>query len=260
MSARSDLIRVGQASDRILADSDFNRRELLSLGIGESQVFPLMFDPHKWEEPANRGIAAAMRAHGGKNILHVGRLAPNKCIEDIIRAFYFYFHKIDRNSRLWIVGSDIDTEIYSFELRRLVQELRLEESVNFTGAVADSELRAFYEESDLYVTMSEHEGFCVPLLEAMNFGLPVVAFASSAVPETVGDAALLIEEKDPARTAELFDIVFTDTALSTQLVAAGRKRALAFGIEPFVRRVEEILLAPAGKLDAKGADRVSNRT
>jgi L-malate glycosyltransferase len=228
IKGRNELAELCSCADIVLADSDYNRRELLEFGCNNADLLPLAIDSSKWEVPANPGIAAALKGHGGKNILHVGRLAPNKCIEDIIKAFYFYHHKIERQSRLWLVGIDVDTEIYSFELRSLVAELRLKEAVNFVGSVADSELRAFYENSDVYLCMSEHEGFCLPLLEAMHFKLPVVAFDSSAVKETLGGSGVLLQEKSPAELAELINILVTDQAFREQLIQNGTKRVANF--------------------------------
>ena len=137
---RKDLARVVSLADRVIADSAFNGAEIGSFSRHEVGVIPFVFDPERWGMAANPGIAAALRGHGGKNVLHVGRIAPNKCIEDVIKAFYFYHHKIEKRSRLWLVGSDIDTEIYSFELRKLVRDLHLDEAVTVVGSVADSEL------------------------------------------------------------------------------------------------------------------------
>lgn len=131
--AKRDLELVIEAADLVIADSDFNRSELLGLGCQSATVLPLLIDSAKWSVEANPGIIGVVRGHGGRNFLHVGRTAPNKCIEDVIKTFYFYHHKIDKSSRLWLVGSDTDNEIYSFELRRLVSELMLTEAVNFVG-------------------------------------------------------------------------------------------------------------------------------
>src|SRR5258708_1410634 len=97
-----------------LADSEFNRSEPAAFGCPNGRVLPLLLDTEKWQVPSNPGIQQVLKCKGGKNILHVGRFAPNKCLEDIIKAFYFYHHKIEQNSKLWLIGSDIDTEIYSF--------------------------------------------------------------------------------------------------------------------------------------------------
>ena len=242
----SELPMLLPGMDLVLADSEFNRRELESFGCHSARVLPLLFDADKWSVAANAGIAGVLRGHGGKNILHVGRLAPNKCIEDILKVFYFYHHKINQQSRLWLVGSDIDTEIYSFELRRLVSELRLKEDVTFVGAVSDGELKAFYENADAYLCMSEHEGFCVPLLEAMQFGVPVIAFGACAVPETLGDGGVLLGRKDPALAAELLNRVLSDQALRKNLIGAGKKRVMAFSEEVFRNKLEENLLCPLG--------------
>jgi glycosyltransferase involved in cell wall biosynthesis len=172
----------------------------------------------------------------------VGRIAPNKRIEDIIRAFYFYHHKLNRRSRLWLVGSDVDTEIYSFELRRLVSELSLRDAVTFVGPVADSELKAFFEGSHLYLCMSEHEGFCVPLIEAMYFGVPVIAYQAGAIAETVQSGGILIESKDPARVAELMHHVLTHEGVRSELVREGKKQLERFLLPRFCERVEELII------------------
>ncbi len=241
---REELPVLLRSVDVPLADSEFNRGELDAFGANGAEVLPLFIDPVKWAVPANAGIRGVLKSHGGKNILHVGRFAPNKCIEDIIKAFYFYHHKIEKESKLWLVGSDIDTEIYSFELRALVEELRLKNAVEFVGQVADTELRSFYETCDLYLCMSEHEGFCVPLIEAMHFGCPVIAFASSAVPDTLGDGGLLISRKAPHETAELMNIVLTDANLRSEMLARGRARVASFSESRFVERLQQVLLSP----------------
>lgn len=241
---REELPELLRSVDLPLADSEFNSGELRALGCSNARVLPLLIDTVKWNVPANPGIRRVLESQGGRNILHVGRFAPNKCIEDIIKAFYFYHHKIDEKSKLWLVGSDIDTEIYSFELRQLVRELRLKNAVEMVGTVADSELRSFYEAADLYLCMSEHEGFCVPIIEAMHFGCPVIAFASSAVPDTLGDGGLLLREKSPSKVAELMHIVITDAKLRSDLVERGRRRVLHFNEARFIESMRETLVAP----------------
>ncbi len=244
IQGRGELPELLKEVDLVLADSEYNREELKSFGCEVSTVLPLLIDIEKWQVPANGGITAAVRGHGGRNILHVGRTAPNKCIQDIIKVFYFYHHKIEPKSKLWLIGNDIDTEIYSFELRRLVSELRLNDAVEFVGTVADGELRAFYEGADAYICMSEHEGFCVPLLEAMHFGVPVMAYNSTAVGDTLGDGGILLGRKSPAEVAELVNLVVTDNEMRAKLIAAGKKRVKDFSPEVFVANLEKVLIAP----------------
>ena len=246
-----ELPQLLKLSSRILADSTFNKEELAKLTSESVEVLPLPLDGKKWSIPANPGIAAALRGHGGKNFLHVGRIAPNKCLEDIIKSFYFYHHKINPKSKLWFVGHDIDCEIYSLELRRLVSELSLKPFVEFVGSVSDGELKSFYENSDAYLCMSEHEGFCVPLLEAMNYRLPIVAFAGSAIPETVGDAGILLDKKEPALVAEILEqIVENIDGLRDSLIEKGQARVAAFQIDNFSERVQSAIISPRHDKDS----------
>jgi glycosyltransferase involved in cell wall biosynthesis len=210
-------------------------------------------DLKKWSVPANPGIASLLKSTGDVNLLHVGRLAPNKCVEDILKIFYFYHHKIQRRSKLWLIGIDIDTEIYSFELRRLISRFNLKHAVEFVGAVADSELRSFYENSAVYLCMSEHEGFCLPLLEAMHFRLPVIAFGVCAVPETLGEAGILVRRKAHAELAELVEILVSDQGIREKLVLAGQRRIEEFSEERFGRLLQEsfIVQLPQGMSPAR---------
>ncbi len=239
-----ELRDICLVADIVIADSGYNAGELVEAGIGSVEVLPLMLDTSKWSEAANPGIAATLRGTPGVNLLHVGRLAPNKCIEDIIKAFYFFHHKINKESRLYLVGIDIDTELYSLELRRLTSRLGLKQAVEFVGSVADSELRAFYENCDAYLCMSEHEGFCLPLAEAMYFGCPVIAFASTAIPETLGDGGILVGEKAYAHLAELIQLLVSDEKLRNSVIESGKQRARTFSPEAFTKQFDELFLTP----------------
>ena len=226
-------------TDRLIADSRYNAGELRSCGY-EAEVLELPIDEEKWAVPANPGIADMLRNDPALHVMHVGRLAPNKCIEDIIKTFYFLHHKINRRSKLWIVGIDIDTELYSFSLKRMVDEFDLGEAVQFVGCLADSELKALYQAATAYLCMSEHEGFCLPVVEAMYFDLPVVAFASSALPDTVGAGGVLVKEKRHPEIAELIQRISEDAGLRERLKEAGRRRVEDLRMPHFERRVAEV--------------------
>lgn len=253
IQGRAELPELLKIVDIALADSEYNRLEMEQFGCLSARVLPLFLDLEKWSVAANPGIARALRGHGGLNVLHVGRFAPNKRLEDILKAFYFFHHKIEPKSKLWLVGSDIDTEIYSFELRRLATELRLDQVVECVGTVADSELRAFYENSDVYLCMSEHEGFCVPLIEAMHFELPVIAYNSTAVGDTLGGGGILLGRKSPAEVAELMSIVCRDGTVREQMVRAGKQRTAEFVPDRFLSNLRNVLLDPLEKLFREGA-------
>jgi glycosyltransferase involved in cell wall biosynthesis len=246
----SELPQLCGLSDQCIADSPFNAQELLQLGIS-SQVLYLPVDPRRWDSPRNEGIYSLVKGSSGIHVLHVGRLAPNKCVEDVIKCFYFLRHFVGKSPgvgspptpcTLWLVGIDTDTELYSFSLRRLAAELSLEEDVRFVGCMADEEVRALYEACSVYVCMSEHEGFCLPLVEAMHFGLPVLAFSAGAVPDTVGSGGVLVKEKRHAELAELIAEMATAGPLRESLIKAGRERVSTFSYERFASRVKELLV------------------
>ena len=224
-----ELCRITQ---QLLADSAFNAGELRALGF-DAQVLNLPLDTEKWDIASNPGLLNVLRSDPGLHLLHVGRIAPNKCIEDIIKVFYFVHRYVNPRSRLWLVGIDIDTELYSFALKRLVHELDLQAAVQFVGGRSDAEVKALYQASTVYLCMSEHEGFCLPVVEAMYFGLPVVAYASSALPDTVGKGGIVVAEKRHAEIAELIGRIHGDTAWRRSLVRAGYERVRELSLERF---------------------------
>ena len=234
-----ELPELCALSTGLIADSAYNAGEIEGLGF-QAQVLELPIDPKRWEIPSNPGIASILRSEPGLHLLHVGRLAPNKMIEDVIKTFYFLHHHIRNDSRLWLVGIDIDTELYSFALKSLVYELNLSHAVNFVGCLDDSEVKALYENGSVYICMSEHEGFCLPVVEAMRFGMPVVAYASSALPDTLGKSAALVSEKRHAEIAELIERISKDGELRQRMVAAGRERVRQLSFERFEGEVQRL--------------------
>ena len=223
-----DLLKI---SDKIISDSEFNSKEIEKLRFS-SFVLSLPFDPVRWEEPANAGIAT-MLDNNSTHILHVGRIAPNKCLEDLIKTFYCYHEYINKDCFLWLPGIDIDTEVYSYSLKRLVNFLGLEEKVRFVGCFADSEIKALYENATCYLCMSEHEGFCLPIVEAMYFNLPVVSYSGSALADTVGNGGVLFSEKNYLKIALLIEKIAKNADFKSELVKLGQKRIEDFSIQKF---------------------------
>ncbi len=177
------------------------------------------------------------------NFLHVGRLVPNKRIEDLLKVFYFYRRRINPDSRLFLVGIDTDMEIYSVALRQLIHDLGLS-GIALAGRATQGELVTYYRLAHVYLCMSEHEGFCVPLLEAMHFGVPIIAYAAGAVPETLGGAGALVLRKDFPEIAELAGLVCEPGRVRESLIAAGRDRVRAVS-----SRVGATAVAAARRLD-----------
>lgn len=248
----AELPELCAISDARWADSKFNAEELRALGF-ESDVLDLPIEPGRWNRPRNEGIYAAVKATPGIHVLHVGRVAPNKSLQDVIKSFWFLHRYLQPESTLWIAGIDTDTELYSFGLRRLVTDLGLEPCVRFLGGRSDEELRALYEACSVYLCMSEHEGFCLPLIEAMHFGLPVVAFGAGAVPDTVGTGGVVVFEKRYPEIAAVLEALATDAALRAQMIQRGRERVAECTFERFAARVRELLVLP-GAVEAHAAE------
>lgn len=222
---REQLRSLAGRTELAIGVSEFNRRELESMGFAPTAVLPVIVDFAARDQPPQKGLLRRWR-DGWTNILHVGRFAPNKRLEDVVKAFHFY-KRINPRSRLLLVGTDVNLENYSGAVRALAEGLGLAD-VHFLGHVDFRDLCTYYRIADLYLVMSEHEGFCVPLLEAMHFGVPIVARAAAAIPATLGPAGLLLREKRFEEIAELMHLVISDKALRERVIAAGRERIKDF--------------------------------
>ncbi len=227
------LTETGQAGFRFLsdkvaycvADSDFNRQDLRKMGYTcPIDVCPILIPFEDYDQAPDEEVLARYRGDGWTNLLFVGRLAPNKKQEDVIRAFYYYYRHYNPKSRLFLVGSDSGMEIYAKRLRRYAEKLGLHERVIFPGHISFRAILAYYRLADVFVSMSEHEGFCVPVVEAMYFGKPVVAYRAAAVPETLGRAGLLLDTKAPETAAAAIDRILRDGALREALAAEREKK------------------------------------
>jgi glycosyltransferase involved in cell wall biosynthesis len=234
---REELRSLAPATDIALADSPFNARELVEFGFREAKVFPLYIDFTKYDAPPNAFVHGLFR-DDRTNILFVGRIAPNKKVEDLIKIAFFYKKYISPLVRLIVVGKTASLPVYYRSLVRLANDFHLRpEEVRFVGHVPDDELFAIYRAADVFLSMSEHEGFCLPLVESLVFDVPIVAYDSTAVPDTLGGAGVLVREKRFDRLAELVDIVAHDAALRARLIAGQRARLAelkAKGREPFL--------------------------
>ena len=236
---REELASLRPTCRLALGASEFNRQELTALGFQTIGTLPYVVDPVRYEQRPVRRLGHEY-GDGWTNLLHVGRLVPNKRLEDVIKVFWFFRRKINPKSRLILVGIDTDMEIYSFALQNLVRDLDLQ-GVVFAGQATERELATYYRLAHAYVCMSEHEGFCVPLIEAMHFGVPVIAYAAAAIPETVGDAGALVFEKRFPEIAELVALACEEGNLRRSLVEAGRERARAFQPDAIRPRVQRLL-------------------
>lgn len=211
-----------------IAVSRYNEAELVEAGFARTTVVPFLLDPNALSVEPDETVSAELRgSRAGSQWLFVGRLAPNKAQEDVVKAFAAYRRFHDPDARLHLVGGGVDST-YGRSLTSFITALGLEEAVSLPGPVAPSGLAAYYRSCDVLVVCSEHEGFCVPLVEAMHHRLPIVAFAAAAVPETLGDAGILLDTKDACTVAAAVARLRRDDALRAQLVEAGAARVAQF--------------------------------
>ncbi len=226
-NARLQYLEIAKRTDFAIGVSQYNANEMMRDGFPKASVANVLFDVDDYSKCIDVKLDEKLRTKKekrGSDWLFVGRIAGNKCQHDIIKAFAFYKRSFDPNARLHLVGG-LSSHRYWTALHDYVSALNLTESVNLAGGVSDGELGAYYKNADVFVSMSEHEGFGVPLLEAMHNGLPVVAFGgASAVPETVGNGGLVLGDKSPATVAVAVNRVLSDNAVNKALVEAGHQR------------------------------------
>ena len=238
---RHQLATMAERATLGIADSSYNAGELHDLGYRRTAVAPILMDLGQLDREVDEPLVDRLRSEGSA-WLFVGRIAPNKAHHDLLKAFAAYRRVYDGAARLRIVGGSA-SDRYVDALKAFTSALQLDDAVTFEGSVPDAALAAHYRAADVYVSLSDHEGFCVPLLEAMHNDLPVVAYASSAVPETLGPAGLCLTTKEPTRVAAAVHRVLTDEALRTALVTAGRFHLREFDL-PVTRQRMLDALAP----------------
>ena len=220
---RRQIARLAGCADINLAVSRFNAGELEAAGYRDVKVLPLLIEFNLLKSNVDRGT---LRRYGdGKtNILFVGRGAPNKKIEDVIRAFNYFHMFVEPHSRLIHAGSYAGMERYHHVLRAMVRDFKLDADVVFTKTVSQPELNALYQTAGLFLCMSEHEGFCIPVLESMLHDVPVMAYATAALPETMDGAGVLFYEKQYDAVAEMMGRMTHDRALRKAVIGGQRQR------------------------------------
>jgi L-malate glycosyltransferase len=225
---REELLTLRDHVDLGLADSEFNRRELEEAGFRRTGVLPIYLDFARYRE-APSPVVSRMLAEGARNLLFVGRVAPNKRHDDLIRVASYWRRFIASDVRLLLVGKLPGRGRYFDALQSLLYEEGFTPAeVVFTGHVDHADLLAFYQQADVFLSMSEHEGFGVPLVEAMLMDVPVLAYRCTAVGDTLGDAGLQFGEKRIDAVAELAHRLATDASLRAPVLEGQRRRLEAF--------------------------------
>lgn len=242
---RRELMAYIPRCELALGDSEYNRRELHELGYPRTAVLPVVPDFSHLDAPPDRRLAEL--DDDWTNVMFVGRVIPNKKFEDVIRAFHAYRTRHNLRSRLLLVGSYSGFENYLAMLQALIARLGTPD-VHFLGHVSNEELTALYDVADLFLCASEHEGFCVPIIEAFYKRVPVLAYAATAVPATMDRGGVLYDTKDPLEIARLMDAVLDDSHVEEAVLQsqdAALQRLLARDFDgTLLRYVEQTLATP----------------
>ena len=223
----------------VMPVSEYNASDLRRMGYKcESFTRPILSPFEDYEKAPDPQVMEKYSGDGYTNIVFVGRIAPNKKQEDLIAAFSYYKKHINPKSRLIIVGSSGGMERYADSLKEYAESLGTEDII-FTGHVSFPEILAYYRVSNVFLCMSEHEGFCVPLVEAMYFDTPIIAYDSSAIADTLGGSGILINDKDPVFVSMVIDRLVKDEALRNHVIEKQRQRLADFSYENMKARLME---------------------
>ena len=223
---REQLAEFAKVAELGIADSHYNRKELVRLGFARTAVVPIIVDWSAFDVEPDPDVLREL-SDERTDILAVGQILPQKAVHKVVAAFARY-REGDPTARLWLVGSHAMSEGYLAQVREAIRAHALDGAVALTGSVPMPALVAYYRGATALVTLSEHEGFCVPLLEAMRSGLPIVASDAGAIPDTLGDAGLLLSDTAPDPVAAALERAVRDVALRKDLIARGHRHLAAF--------------------------------
>ena len=234
-----EILETTRCFDYAIVLSEYSKRTLEEAGWRSDKisVIPLVEFKPEWCSP-NASIINRY-SNDFKNFLFVGRVSPNKKIEDVICAFDYYQKHIDKNIRLFLVGN-IQFHNYYKALQMLVETLGTE-NVVFTNKVSQEALEAYYQIADIFMCMSEHEGFCLPIMEAFAHSVPVIAYAATAVPDTMGGAGILIKEKKPELIANYIKRIINDDVYREEIIEVQRNRIQHFNIYEYETEIKKVI-------------------
>jgi L-malate glycosyltransferase len=234
---REQLSALVHSVDLAAADSAFNAAELEALGATRTAVIPLLVDYTRLGPPRPEVTGPAHPP----TVIFVGRLSPHKHQDEVIRAFALYRRHRAPDARLILVGDPISSRYLDF-LRNLAEALA-PGAVSIESGLSNEELGERYRAAHVFLCLSAHEGFCIPVLEALSQGVPVIARPAGAIPETTGDAAILVDDPDPAVIAELVHLAVTDAELRAELRRRGRARLALYSPDRVADRLREAVEA-----------------
>lgn len=237
---RSDLQELSLHFPLTVGDSYFNSQELKDFGFQNPGVLPICVDPDKWNRMHDMELMENLQ-DGRSNILFVGRLSPSKCQHELIEAFYHYL-TMDADARLILVGEYSPGDPYYGHMVNTIDRLGIGKQILLPGKVSDNQLQSYYRTAHLLWSMSEHEGFGVPMVEAMWFDVPVLAYKKAAVPETLGKAGIMFTCKDDlVSVAAIAKLLVKDMELHNKVVKAQRERRMDFIPEKIYPKLDRMI-------------------
>ena len=241
-TGRQELASLAGQVDLALGVSEYNRQELVVLGFDNTGVMPIVVEPRRGRAGVDHPALERVLNDELTNILFVGRVAPNKRLEDHLRLAEHYKRYVDADCRFIFVGRTDAVPRYYATLRALMLEYGMApDRFLFPGHVSDADLAVYYRSAHAYLSLSEHEGFCMPLIEAMAAGVPVLAYGAAAVPETLGGAGVCFTPKDLEWAAEVLGMLVYDGELRAGVIASQRQRAADFGLAAAAQRLDALI-------------------
>lgn len=234
------LKELNNVPEFCLADSEYNKQDLIKAGYTcPIDVCPILIPYEDYDKKPNQKVVDQYKGDGYVNFLFVGRIAPNKCQEDVIKAFAWYQKHINKKCRLFLIGSE-GVPTYSRRLREYIEVLGVE-NVILPGHIKFDEILAYYHLADVFLCMSCHEGFCVPIIEAMYFNIPIVARNTTAIPYTLGEGGVLVDDNDPVIIAKLVEKIVSNKEFRDEIVKSQNEHLQKFSTESVEKHLIKVL-------------------
>lgn len=241
MEGLKEVQKMAACVEYCLPVSEFNLRDLEKMGYQcEMDVLPIIVPFDEYANHIANDIVKQYMNDGYTNVIFSGRIVPNKCQQDVMTAFAYYQKAYNQKSRLFLVGGYSEENEFYKTLLKMRDELEVE-NVVFTNHVSKEELISYYKLSDVFLCMSEHEGFCIPLIEAMLFDIPIVAYNSTAIPETLGGGGVLVDKKEWSLIAREIHHVVSDIPYQQEILLKQRERLKCFETSSLERRFLQLL-------------------
>ena len=237
-----DVEAMKNGFDAVVPMSAFNKKCLLEYGYSEENMYLLPFLLEKEEK--KRNILDKTKNTNQVNLLYVGRMVPHKRVEDIVSAFVYYKKYYNENAVLNLIGSN-GPEEYMQPLKAYIKSLKIE-GLNLLGHVSDCELERYYQTADLYVSMSEYEGFCLPIIEAMLYEIPVLAYNAAAVADTLGKGGILWDKKSPIYLASIMNYMIENKSIREEIINNQKEELEKYSKEKVMAALEHILVSVIG--------------